>query len=101
MFVDGEWCDAASGATVEALSPATGESLGPVADGDRDDARRAIAAANAAFPAWATRSGSGGWLPRLRDGRSALPSGSRPVTSRCWAIPGSFFGETRPRFRTL
>jgi acyl-CoA reductase-like NAD-dependent aldehyde dehydrogenase len=57
MFIDGEWCDAASGATVEATSPATGESLGPVADGDREDARRAIAAANAAFPAWAGRTG--------------------------------------------
>jgi acyl-CoA reductase-like NAD-dependent aldehyde dehydrogenase len=57
MFVDGEWCDAASGATVEATSPATGEALGAVAEGDRDDARRAIAAANAAFPAWAARTG--------------------------------------------
>jgi acyl-CoA reductase-like NAD-dependent aldehyde dehydrogenase len=57
MFVDGEWLDAASGATVEATSPATGESLGPVAEGDREDARRAIAAANAAFPAWAARTG--------------------------------------------
>jgi acyl-CoA reductase-like NAD-dependent aldehyde dehydrogenase len=57
MFVDGEWRDAASGATVEATSPATGESLGPVAEGDREDARRAIAAANAAFPAWAARTG--------------------------------------------
>jgi acyl-CoA reductase-like NAD-dependent aldehyde dehydrogenase len=57
MFVDGEWCDAASGATVEATSPATGEALGAVAEGDRADARRAIAAANAAFPAWAARTG--------------------------------------------
>ena len=57
MFIDGEWCDAASGATVEATSPATGESLGPVAEGDREDARRAIAAANAAFPSWAARTG--------------------------------------------
>jgi len=57
MFIDGEWCDAASGATVEATSPATGESLGQVAEGDREDARRAIAAANAAFPAWAARTG--------------------------------------------
>ena len=57
MFIDGDWCDAASGATIEATSPATGESLGPVAEGDRDDARRAIAAANAAFPAWAARTG--------------------------------------------
>src|SRR5215204_3089440 len=57
MFIDGEWCDAAGGATVEATSPATGESLGPVAEGDREDARRAIAAANAAFPSWAARTG--------------------------------------------
>ena len=57
MFIDGEWCDAASGATVEATSPATGESLGPVAEGDREDARRAIAAANAAFPSWGARTG--------------------------------------------
>jgi acyl-CoA reductase-like NAD-dependent aldehyde dehydrogenase len=57
MFVDGDWRDAASGATVDATSPATGESLGPVAEGSREDARRAIAAANAAFPAWAARTG--------------------------------------------
>ena len=49
MFIDGEWRDAASGATTEATSPATGESLGPVAEGGRADARLAIAAANAAF----------------------------------------------------
>ena len=57
MFIDGEWCDAAAGATVEAMSPATGEPLGAVAEGDREDARRAIAAANAAFQAWAGRTG--------------------------------------------
>src|SRR5215207_3801082 len=57
MFIDGEWRDATSGATVEATSPATGESLGPVADGDRADARLAIAAANAAFPSWGARTG--------------------------------------------
>jgi acyl-CoA reductase-like NAD-dependent aldehyde dehydrogenase len=57
MFVDGEWSDAADGATVEATSPATGESLGPVAEGGREDARRAIAAANTAFPSWAARTG--------------------------------------------
>jgi len=57
MHIDGEWCDAASGATVEATSPATGESLGPVAEGGRQDARRAIAAANAAFESWGARTG--------------------------------------------
>jgi acyl-CoA reductase-like NAD-dependent aldehyde dehydrogenase len=55
MLIDGEWCDAASGQTIEATSPATGESLGEVAWGDRGDAQRAIAAARAAFPAWEAR----------------------------------------------
>src|SRR3954454_10112029 len=52
MFISGEWQDAISGSVAEATSPATGEPLGPVADGDREDARRAIAAAARAFPAW-------------------------------------------------
>jgi succinate-semialdehyde dehydrogenase/glutarate-semialdehyde dehydrogenase len=55
MFIDGEWRDALGGATADATSPATGESLGPVAEGGREDAQRAIDAANAAFPAWAAR----------------------------------------------
>ena len=69
MLIDGEWCDAADGATVEATSPATGESLGPVAEGSREDARRAIAAANAAFHAWASRTGfeRGALLHRVAD----------------------------------
>jgi acyl-CoA reductase-like NAD-dependent aldehyde dehydrogenase len=69
MFIDGEWCDAAGGATVEATSPATGESLGPVAEGGREDARRAIAAANAAFHAWEARTGfeRGALLHRVAD----------------------------------
>jgi acyl-CoA reductase-like NAD-dependent aldehyde dehydrogenase len=57
MYIDGEWRDAISGATVEATSPATGESLGPVAEGGREDARRAIAAANTAFTSWGARTG--------------------------------------------
>jgi acyl-CoA reductase-like NAD-dependent aldehyde dehydrogenase len=69
MFIDSNWSDAASGATVDATSPATGESLGPVADGDREDARRAIAAANTALPAWAARTGfeRAAFLHRVAD----------------------------------
>jgi acyl-CoA reductase-like NAD-dependent aldehyde dehydrogenase len=52
MFIAGAWEDALSGEVAEATSPATGEPLGPVAEGDREDARRAVAAARAAFPAW-------------------------------------------------
>jgi acyl-CoA reductase-like NAD-dependent aldehyde dehydrogenase len=53
MFVAGEWRDAVSGASERATSPATGEDLGAVAWGDRDDARAAIDAAVGAFPGWA------------------------------------------------
>jgi len=53
MFVGGEWVDAVEGEVAEASSPATGESLGAVAQGTREDARRAVAAARAAFEGWA------------------------------------------------
>jgi acyl-CoA reductase-like NAD-dependent aldehyde dehydrogenase len=53
LFIGGAWVEASSGETAEAVSPATGEGLGPVAQGGREDARRAVAAAGAAFPAWA------------------------------------------------
>ena len=52
MFIAGRWTAAASGATSTAMSPATGESLGPVPEGDREDARRALDAAALAFPSW-------------------------------------------------
>jgi succinate-semialdehyde dehydrogenase/glutarate-semialdehyde dehydrogenase len=53
MFVAGEWIGAASGDTFVAESPATGEAIGDVPDGDREDARRAIDAANNAADGWA------------------------------------------------
>jgi acyl-CoA reductase-like NAD-dependent aldehyde dehydrogenase len=53
LFIAGAWEEARSGATIQATSPATGESIGDVAQGDREDARRAVAAARAAFPQWA------------------------------------------------
>jgi succinate-semialdehyde dehydrogenase/glutarate-semialdehyde dehydrogenase len=52
MFIAGAFRDARSGAVADAASPATGEPLGPVADGNREDARAAVAAAREAFPAW-------------------------------------------------
>jgi len=53
MFVDGAWVEAASGKTFAAESPATGETIGQVAEGDREDARRAVDAANRAAEGWA------------------------------------------------
>ncbi|MGB9184326.1 MAG: aldehyde dehydrogenase family protein [Solirubrobacteraceae bacterium] len=53
MFVGGDWRTAVSGETTVATSPASGETLGSVATGDRDDARAAIAAAGQAAEGWA------------------------------------------------
>lgn len=47
-FVAGAWVDALSGRTFPTSNPATGEVLALLAEGDRDDARRAIGAANEA-----------------------------------------------------
>ena len=51
-YIDGEWVDAESGKTVEVNNPATGEVLGTVPTLGARETRRAIEAANAAWPAW-------------------------------------------------
>jgi acyl-CoA reductase-like NAD-dependent aldehyde dehydrogenase len=51
-FIGGDWVDAADGATFDDLNPYTGEVVATVAAGGRQDARRAVAAAGGAFPAW-------------------------------------------------
>jgi acyl-CoA reductase-like NAD-dependent aldehyde dehydrogenase len=53
MFVDGAWGGAASGETFAADSPATGEAIGEIPQGGREDAQRAIDAANRASDKWA------------------------------------------------
>jgi acyl-CoA reductase-like NAD-dependent aldehyde dehydrogenase len=56
MYVAGEWTDGESDARMEARSPATGEPIGTVPEGTREDVRRAIGAANATWRGWAARS---------------------------------------------
>lgn len=55
MYVAGEWTGG-SGARMQVTSPATGEIIGTVPEGTREDARRAIASAAEAQKAWAARS---------------------------------------------
>jgi acyl-CoA reductase-like NAD-dependent aldehyde dehydrogenase len=52
IYVDGRWEAAASGATFEATSPASGAVIGRLAAGGREDAQRAVAAAARAAAAW-------------------------------------------------
>jgi succinate-semialdehyde dehydrogenase/glutarate-semialdehyde dehydrogenase len=56
MFVDGSWTASESGAVFDATSPSTGEVIGTVPQGTREDVRRAIDGANRAWPGWAAMS---------------------------------------------
>ncbi|WP_426343854.1 NADP-dependent succinate-semialdehyde dehydrogenase [Pseudoduganella sp. R-32] len=51
-FIAGQWCDADGGATISVTNPATGEALGSVPKMGAAETRRAIEAANAAWPEW-------------------------------------------------
>jgi acyl-CoA reductase-like NAD-dependent aldehyde dehydrogenase len=56
IWIGGAWVDAVEGGTFDATSPSTGDVIGTLAEGGREDARRAIDAARAAWPAWAALS---------------------------------------------
>lgn len=49
LLINGEWVDAASGATFETINPSTGEVITEVAEGGAEDIDRAVRAARAAF----------------------------------------------------
>jgi len=66
-FIDGLWCDADSGQTLEVTNPATGDSLGIVPKMGEVETRRAIEAANRALPGW-----------------RALTAKQRSQRLRCW-----------------
>jgi succinate-semialdehyde dehydrogenase/glutarate-semialdehyde dehydrogenase len=51
-YIDGAWADADSGETLNVSNPATGEVIGSIPKMGADETRRAIEAAEAAFPAW-------------------------------------------------
>ena len=51
-YINGQWLDADSGRTIAVSNPATGETIGSVPDMGAAEAERAVAAAQAALPAW-------------------------------------------------
>jgi len=51
-YINGQWVDADNGATVAVTNPATGEQIGTVPVMGAAETRRAIEAADAAWPAW-------------------------------------------------
>lgn len=53
LFINNEWVDAEGGKTFTSTNPCTGEVIAEMAYASVEDTRKAIAAAKAAFPAWA------------------------------------------------
>jgi len=49
LFIDGAWCEAADGATLETVNPADGTRLGTLAAASATDVDRAVRVADAAF----------------------------------------------------
>ena len=56
-YVDGAWLDADDASTLDVTNPATNSFLGKVADMGAAETRRAIEAADAAWPAWRAKTG--------------------------------------------
>ena len=69
LFIDGEFVDALDGATFPTIDPHDGSVIAEVAQAGTADVDRAVAAAAAAFPAWARMQASarGRLLLRLAD----------------------------------
>ena len=55
-YIDGAWLNADNGATVDVTNPANGEVIGTVPQMGKAEADRAVAAAQAALPAWKAKS---------------------------------------------
>ena len=64
MLIGADWVEAASGRTLDAINPATGELLATIPEGGKEDADRAVRAARAAF--------EGPWREILPAGRAKL-----------------------------
>src|SRR5262249_5914947 len=52
LFIDGAWCDSASGKKLVVVNRATEETIAEVSFGNRADAARAVKSAADALPAW-------------------------------------------------
>lgn len=72
-WIDGKARDAANGRWLDVFDPAVGKPFAQVADGDASDVDAAVAAAEAAFPAWfkLPNSDRARWLEKLADALEA------------------------------
>ena len=95
MYIDGAWCDAASGRTFETKNPYTGQVWARLPQADPRDVDRAVQAAHAAFSAgpWAsmTASDRGLLLYRLAD---AIAAGDLMEMQKVFAWAIAYIDQT-------
>lgn len=104
-YINGEWRDADSGRTFSVDNPGTGKELGVVPDMGAQETREAIAAANAALPAWRGKTAKERaailrkWHDLILENRDDLAvivslEQGKPLREAGWEIPyGASFVE--------
>lgn len=93
MYIDGEWVDALNGQFFDDYNPATGEVYAQVPCGERADMEKAIAAAEAAGPGWASTPPTQRGLYLLKAAE-ALEKKLMDVSRSLSEETGSTFGKT-------
>lgn len=70
FYIDGQFVENRSGRWIDVINPATEALLSQIPEGSREDADRAIAAADAAQPGWEALPAveRGRWLKKIADG---------------------------------
>lgn len=91
LFIDGKWTGALDGQTYQKKNPYTGQVVSQVAAAKREDARRAIDAAAAAFPAWSS-SAPAVRRALLLKAAGVLESMQADISKVCAEETGSTFG---------
>lgn len=94
VLIDGQWVDADSGTSTPIANPATGELLGSAAVCGAAETRRAIEAANRAFPAWRAKTAKerAKLLHRLAD---IVEQNVEPLAAMLTAEQGKSLTEAR------
>jgi acyl-CoA reductase-like NAD-dependent aldehyde dehydrogenase len=90
LLIGGSWRGASSGGTYAKTNPYTGERLGNAAAATREDARAAVDAAAAAFPAWSATSAA--------ERRALLDRAAELLMERQQEIAGIVTEETGGTF---
>ena len=96
LLIGGEWVDAGSGRSWESSGPVPGEPSSSVAAAGREDVRRAVEAAAAAFPEWAA-SAPGGRRSLLNAAAGLLEERAEEIAGLVTAETGGTFGWLWPR----